>query len=166
MDGIRLEINFDDIAKINNFADGVINAGQNHHDLMDAIGNYGVNSTVERFDDQAGPDGQKWQKSGRVIMGQGGKTLWDTGRLRDSISYNAFSDSVEWGTNLIYAAPNQFGATIRPKAGKSLKFKIPGVGFRSASEVILPSRPFVGINDDDETEIGELVKEHYFGGLQ
>ncbi len=44
---------------------------------------------------------------------------------------------------LIYAPVHEFGALIRPKRVPYLKFKIPGVGWRSAKQVRIPARaPF------------------------
>lgn len=165
MDGLRIEIDLDGLRQFAQQIGEIAAAGDDTHQLMDDIGAYGVASTQERFVTAKSPDGQKWQPSGRVKMAQGNaQTLVDRGHLRDSFSSLATSHSAIWGTNLIYAAPNQFGATIRPKNGKSLKFKIPGLGFRSAQEVVLPARPFMGVNDVDAEEIGKMVGAHFLGG--
>lgn len=47
------------------------------------------------------------------------------------------------GTNLIYAPVHEFGAIIRAKRVKYLKFFIPGVGWRQKKQVTIPARkPF------------------------
>lgn len=129
------------------------------HPLMEQFGQYGEDSTRQRFSDQVAPDGERWAPSYRART-QGGETLLDSGRLRASMSYLASSSSAEWGTNVIYAGVHQFGDTIRPKAGGVLKFNIPGLGFRSAHEVVMPQREFLGLSAEDEDELGAIVDDY------
>lgn len=165
MNGLRIEMDLNGLRQFAHQIGEIASAGDDTQELMENIGAYGVASTQLRFADGAGPDGKKWPQSVRVKMAQGNaQTLVDKGHLRDSFSSLASNNSAIWGTNLISAAPNHFGATIRPKNGKTLKFNIPGIGFRSAKEVVLPARPFMGINTQDAEEIGNLVGEHYFKG--
>ena len=64
--------------------------------------------------------------------------------------------------NLIYAATHQFGdeRTIRAKKGKHLKFQI---GDRWISKpqvsVKIPAREFLGISQQDDMDIQEMLKE-------
>lgn len=76
-----------------------------------------------RFRTSKGPDGQQWEKSFRA-ENEGGQTLSLTRRLRNSITYQATSGSVSVGTNVVYAAVHQFGATIRAKAGPFLSIPV------------------------------------------
>lgn len=133
--------------------------------LMERIGAYGEESTVHRFETERGPDGGAWASSARV-KAQGGQTLTDKGRLRGSITWAADRDSAEWGTNLIYAGTHQQGATIRAKGDAPMRFFIPGIGFRSAHEVVIPARPFLGIDGDDQDEIDALVQDYLAEALQ
>ena len=109
---------------------------------MDEIGAMLVASTLERFERGEDPDGQPWTPSIRALE-QGGQTLVDTTRLRGSITHEAARDSVTVGTNVIYAAIHQLGG----KAGRSKK-------------VTIPERAFLGVNDDDAAETGEILTEH------
>lgn len=127
--------------------------------LMAQIGAYGEESSVHRFEEQKGPDGQPWEKSLRA-KATGGQTLVDSGRYRSSVTWNADRDSAEWGTNLIYASVHQEGATIRAKGGGRLGFFIPGIGFRSPVEVVIPARPVFGISAEDETEIDAIIHDY------
>ena len=128
--------------------------------LMDAIGLYLESSTLDRFDQERGPDGTPWQQSLRAKE-QGGKTLTDHAHLRQSVTYNATNDRVEWGSNMIYARPHQEGATITAKGGGRLKFRLPGgLGFRSVLSVTLPARPFLGVNEEDERQIVGLAEDY------
>ena len=128
--------------------------------LMGAIGEYGVSSTQERFRQQAGPGGEPWRPSIRATV-EGGATLTESGRLRDSISHQVLgSADVAWGTNVIYGPIHQLGGTIRARNAPALKFRLPGSGWRTVEEVFMPARPFLGLDQTDEQSISELVAEH------
>jgi phage virion morphogenesis protein len=126
--------------------------------LFDRIGAYMETSTDLNFERERAPDGQRWVPSLRAKE-EGGKTLTNTARLRQSMTHNASDDQVEVGTNVIYAGVHQGGATIRGKNGP-LKFKLPGLGFRSAKQVTIPARPFLGVSADDEIEIVALGEDY------
>lgn len=134
--------------------------------LMDAIGMAMETSTDERFDNEATPDGRPWKQSIRARE-DGGKTLTgpNSARLRNSITHAANADSVEIGSNLIYAGIHQFGGRITAKAGH-LKFALPGgLGFVSVKGVNIPARPYLGIGGDDEQTIAELSADYLFEEL-
>ncbi len=125
--------------------------------LLDNIGSGVAESTRLRFIDQEAPDGTPWVPSLRAKH-QGGETLRDTGRLMNSITHAVSGDTVEVGTNVPYAHPLHFGATIKPTGGKFLHFRAwPGGPWARKSTVILPARPFIGINDDDAQEIADVI---------
>jgi phage virion morphogenesis protein len=145
--------------------DQLIRKTEDLRPLMERIGAYGEESTVNRFETQKGPDGKTWAPSARV-RAKGGQTLVDSGRLRGSITWRADADSAEWGTNLIYASTHQEGASIRAKGDGRLTFFIPGLGFRSPQEVVIPARPFLGLDDDDQVEIGALIQDYLLEALQ
>ncbi len=124
--------------------------------LLRDIGGSLRESTTLRFQQSKAPDGSTWPKSQRVLL-FGGQTLILTGRLRDSIADAApllDATSVEVGTNVEYADPHQFGATIRPRTGRALN--IPGIGPRAS--VTIPARPFLGVSVQDEAEILDLTE--------
>jgi phage virion morphogenesis protein len=127
--------------------------------LFDAIGAALVVSTQRRFEDEAGPDGNPWPESLRKKL-LGGRTLTDTAALVSSITHEATTSSVAIGTNLIYAAIHQVGGTIRAKTEKGLRFRSPGNGgWVRKSEVEMPARPFLGLDEDDEAEIRALAAD-------
>lgn len=136
-------------------------AGEDLSAFMDALGLGLVGNTIHRFDRETGPDGVRWTPSGRA-KAEGGQTLSKNRDLKGSITYVASADTVEVGTNVHYAAPHQFGATIRAKNGGKLTFKLPGgLGWRSVDEVILPSRPFLGFGPEDEHDSAKEFAEHF-----
>lgn len=139
------------------------------HPLMDAIGAELVASTKQRFEDERAPEGQRWKPSLRARH-DGGQTLTESRQLRDSITHEATRDTAWVGTNVIYAGVHQFGATIKAKSGYNgnghLRFSIPGLGFRSPLEVVIPARPFLGVDQADRDLIEELVDGYLMGPLQ
>ncbi|MBB2685150.1 UNVERIFIED_ORG: phage virion morphogenesis protein [Rhizobium etli] len=126
--------------------------------VMSAIGVELVGSTHMRFVTQTDPDGQAWQtlNTGYAETKRNSRILTESGRLRDSINSQASNDEVRVGTNTIYAAAHQFGAEIKPKTASHLYFRIGG-HLVVVDSVTLPARPFLGISDDDETSIAEIV---------
>lgn len=126
-------------------------------------------STVLRFRDQRAPDGTAWTPSRRA-KAEGGQTLRDTSRLRNSISWAASGDSVRWGTNVIYAKTHQFGRSgsepVRPhlrlarKAfGRKLRFAVwQNVGAHARRQAI-PARPFLGVSSSDVGKIYAILAE-------
>ncbi|MBX9944947.1 MAG: phage virion morphogenesis protein [Reyranella sp.] len=123
---------------------------------MDAIGAYLVASTQRRFERQAGPDGTPWKPSIRAQI-EGGWTLLDSGHLRSSIAHAATRDTVEVGSNRIYAAIHQLGGTIRARNAPNLRFRIGG-RWISKPSVTIPARPFLGLDQEDELEIDAIVQ--------
>ena len=156
MEGVRIELTGADaaIARLAK-AEAALEAPLG---MYEAIGEAMVTSTKLRFDDGAGPDGSPWPISLRAQF-EGGKTLVDKAALVGSITHIASADQVEWGTNLDYAATHQFGATITPKSADALRFSIPGIGFIVSQSVTIPARPFIGLNDEDETEIERIADD-------
>lgn len=125
----------------------------NARGLYDNIGAAMVVSTQMRFEREQAPDGSPWPKPLRVLI-EGGNILRLSGRLYGSITHVADNDGVEWGSDAEYARIHQLGGTIVPKAAGALHFKLPGdLGWRFASSVTIPARPFLGIDDDDQAEI-------------
>ena len=138
--------------------DRLIALGQSPREVMRDIAAYGESSTKARFADGVGPDGTPWKPSWRVQT-RGGKTLIDHGHLMN-ISADSGDDFAEWGSNAIYAVIQQLGGVIKPKNKPYLTFKLPGGGFRRTKQVTIPARPYLGINEDDEENIIDIVNSH------
>ena len=123
-------------------------------------------STVERFKESRDPTGRRWKTSIRAAQ-EGGKTLVDKGRLRNSIRAKSDASGFAVGTNLIYAGTHQLGAkgrTIRAKNKKALRFKVGGrwVSKRQV-RVSIPARPFLGLSEDDLDEIKRTIEDAFSG---
>ena len=134
-------------------------------ELLETIGDILVSSTVQRFRDGKGPDGATWEPSGRAWeqglavqareatkkrkairgrkeTGKFGKTLVDTGLLRNSITHAVALDGVYVGSNLKYARIHQMGG----KTGKG-------------HSVTMPARPYLGISEEDKKEVQEAIQD-------
>ena len=103
------------------------------------------------FAKERDPWGKPWQKSLRAEL-ESGQTLSDTGRLRRSFGYRVMPNGFVIGTNVLYAAVHQYGATIRAKRAPYLKFRLAGGSGRrksrrgqwiSTKSVKIPARPFI-----------------------
>jgi phage gpG-like protein len=127
--------------------------------VLDEIGVNLAENTRLRFIEQEGPDGERWEPSLRA-QAEGGETLRDTGRLMNSINHVVLGDGVEVGTNVDYALPLHFGITITPVNSPYLTFKVPGGGWANKTSVVIPSRPFIGISEDDGALIIDII-DHF-----
>ena len=120
-------------------------------------------STLEQEKD---PEGKKWKSSIRAEA-EGGKTLTDTARLRNSIRAKSDASGFTVGTNTIYASTHQLGEkgrkiTIRAKTSKGLVFKIGDQWIRKRQVTVtvkIPARPFLGLSEDDLQEIKGTLED-------
>jgi phage virion morphogenesis protein len=145
----------------------IVQRMDNAQPLYDQIGAALVVSTQNRFETESDPDGNPWPQSLRVRL-EGGKTLTDSARLKNSITHEASNTGVDIGTNLIYAAVHQFGAVIKAKTESGLRFRAAGNGdYVNVSQVTIPQRAFLGIDEDDQAEIFAITADYIgdsFGG--
>lgn len=92
----------------------------------------------EGFAEGTAPDGKPWAP----LISRDGQPLRDTRRLQSSFTYSTTPSRFELGTNVEYAATHQFGAEIRPKTAKRLRFSVRGET-RFARKVVIPARPML-----------------------
>lgn len=121
-----------------------IQRAQNLKPVFSDIGEMLLLSHRERWDDEVAPDGTPWEqlsdkykasKRKRESNGHDKILVLDTFLRDDGLSYSAAHSGLEFGTDKIYGATHQFGDPDRN----------------------IPARPFLGISDDDETEILEII---------
>ena len=126
----------------------LVRAGKNTQTLSADIGEYLLSSHEQRFIDQESPDGEPWEPLSEAYIKRKrknrDKVLIRDADLKDTLSYNAQPESLEFGTNRIYGATHQFGDDSRN----------------------IPARPFIGISGDDETEILLLADDYLFSALE
>ncbi|MCL6612626.1 MAG: phage virion morphogenesis protein [Peptococcaceae bacterium] len=133
-------------------------AGMSFRAIHKDIGEHLVTSTKDRFKTETAPDGTRWTQSIRA-RNEGGQTLTDSAILKNSVAYTARPDRVEVGTNDKRAGTHQFGCTIRPKRAKHLQFRV-GKRWVRKKEVQIPKREFMGINEDDQAAINDILRSH------
>jgi phage virion morphogenesis protein len=132
---------------------------QLNKDLANAL----RNSTLTRFKKGVDPEGEAWPPSGRAesegrmskegkakaqsmarFEGSGktisGKTLVDTGRLKNSITTAVDVDEIQVGTNVVYARIHQLG------------------GEEGKPNATMPKRPYLGLSKDDEELVAKMIE--------
>ena len=80
--------------------------------LNAALGQGVRTSTLERFRTGKGPDGRRWPSSKRALA-EGGRTLVDSGQLRNSIQVRSDATGFAVGTNVKHASTHQYGVKNR-----------------------------------------------------
>jgi len=135
-------------------------------DPLAEIGELMVDSTFHRIG--AGgpaPDGSPWAPLAPSTLARkkGPGPLRENLTLQGSFRYQVEGDAVVWGTNLVYAAAQQFGLparTIRPKRGKALAWPGAKHPVAKVNHPGLKPRPFLGVSIDDEGLIMEVVQDY------
>lgn len=127
------------------------------------IGEYGAQSTRQRFIDEKSPEGQPWPDLNplyaRTKKGPG-KLRGETRALSQIVWQLADESGVEWGSNEIYARIHNEGGTIVPKNAAALIFSMGGQ-HSAVQKVTIPQRQFLGTNQADIDEILAIVQDHF-----
>jgi len=119
---------------------------------------------MQSFDEGKGPEGGAWPPSDRVRR-SGGKTLIDTGTLRNSINVQVSAKEVRIGTPVVYGPVHQFGSdgplsggTARMVSKTTGRAGKKGRGFKgNARPSGIPARPYLGLKLRDWGELRTLV---------
>jgi len=117
----------------------------------------------DRFDAGRGPGGRVWPPSRRA-RAEGGATLVDSGRLRNSIAARPGPDGVAVGTDVVYAAIHQKGGTILPRRARRLVFTSFDGRTVAADRVDIPARPFLGMDEAAWDAVADRLAEYLAGG--
>ena len=139
MAGIKINVTIDD-AEVKALLTSLRERVEDLTPVMNTIGQIVRTSVVKNFEQGGRPT--KWQPSQRATR-EGGLTLVDSARLRNSINAKATSKQVVIGTNVVYGAIHQLGG----KAGRGRKVNI-------------PARPFLAVQAEDWTEIKKAITDH------
>lgn len=127
--------------------------------ILRAIGRGMVANVDRRFQIGMDPQGQPWAalhpayEAGKRNI----RILQESGALVQSIHHDVAGNELAIGTDRRYAAVHQFGATIRPRKGPYLVFRMAGAMVK-ARQVTIPARPYLGIGDEDEETVLEVAE--------
>ena len=117
----------------------------NPRPILKAIGDRVAEQTKRRFESGGpAPSGDPWAalKPATMKRKKRDKILTESGQLKNSIRYQMISNNtVEIGTNKIYAAVHQFG------------FKKKNIS----------ARPFLGLSEKDGNEIVGIINDYIMG---
>jgi len=139
--------------------------------LMDDAGNiepaladiseYLTESTKQRFVDGKAPDGTPWEPNTDYTLSRksGDKPLiGESNSLSTQFSVEITANTLLFGSPMIYAAVQQFGAK-KGSFGKTKKHSHP-IPFGD-----IPARPFLGISNEDNDAILNIINDHIAGDL-
>ena len=119
----------------------LLRAGEQPAPWLNAVGRVLKTRVQMGFHTGADPYGRPW----KPLTSRQGQPLRDTGRLMNSVTCQVQGNTVVIGTNVKYAPPHQFGATIVPKTKPALKFMVNG-RWVSVKKVTIPARPMFPLN--------------------
>jgi phage virion morphogenesis protein len=166
MSGVKMRITANDKAVVK-FLSNLEKKLNNLTPVYKKIGNLVVNSSKENFRQGGRPEtwipladstllklmggkqgSQKKRGKGTQVKAVNKladkKTLIESKRLMNSITYNAMNDNVNIGTNVVYGAIHQLGG----QAGRGLKANI-------------PARPYLMVQDGDWEDIFDVINDHF-----
>lgn len=139
MSGVTLSLTTPDLDQAIARLKGI--AGFEMAELVDDAGAILESSTRARFETKVAPDGTDWAPWSEAYdetRNHGVHSLLvEEGDLLDSIASYSTGDEVMIGSNLVYAAHHQLG-------GEEI-----GTG--------IPARPYLGMSDEDELDLRDLV---------
>ena len=114
--------------------------------VMASIGEALVASAKKRFPEGVSPDGAKWAPKSKATRSPDPRPLFGPSKMLSSQIFAISSaESVEVGSNRVYAAMMQFGGT---------KEAYPHLWGN------IPARPFLGISDEDRTEVLATIADY------
>lgn len=140
---------------------------------MDEIGQTMVLSTKTRMQAGTSPDGTPFAPRSAVTLARyaaegkkyGPHPLWLTGTMRQNIAHASGPDHVSWGSNAIQAAVMQFGAE-QGEFGAAMGRTSPSEKRAKSQDYFtpipwgrIPARPFLGLSDQDRTDITDIIDE-------
>ncbi|MDO6497335.1 phage virion morphogenesis protein [Photobacterium sanguinicancri] len=144
MAGTRYSISVDD-GQIRERLNTLIQQGTDLTPAFQDIGEMLLISHSERWDKQVSPEGEPWQALSPDYKARKKRSadliLVLNRHLGRELNYNASAHSFEFGTPYEYGAIHHFGGTpeMRPQ------------------NAAIPARPWLGVSDDDKTEIFDIL---------
>jgi phage virion morphogenesis protein len=159
MAGVAVEISDEGLSEAIAAIEGI--AALESHGMLDEVGRLLQESTRNRIRaTKTAPDGSGWTPNRA-----GTSTLLQSGDLAASIDYAVSGDTLTVGSGEPYARIHQMGGTIRPRNAKRLVF-MAGNELVFATKVEIPARPYLGVSDEDRSDIVQMVGDMIAGALQ
>jgi phage virion morphogenesis protein len=135
-------------------------------ELTPQLGEMLVQSTQDRIKRGEQPDGAAFVPRSPVTLEhyakQGfsfGAPLNQSGDMRNTIYHDSGSDYVRVGSNAIQAAVMHFGATAGAFGAHIGKDSLGRDHIHSIPWGNIPARPFIGLSDEDQTNIAAEIEE-------
>ncbi len=156
MAGSSLRLDFVGLDEAGQRLGALAAAGQDLTPVFADIGEYLVRTTKERFRDQKDPTGKPWAPLSEDYKARKkrkrDKILTLFGFLSGSINFRAAPAHLDVGSPMIYAGTHQFGAEKGSFGTTSKGQPIPWGD--------IPARPFLGLSNADQVEIGRFVTDY------
>jgi phage virion morphogenesis protein len=131
--------------------------GKNLRPAFEDIGEHLIVSHHDRWALEESPNGKKWAGLSPFYKERkekhADKILLLHGHLRDTLRYQASASSLSFGTDRIYGAVHQFGASKGAFGTTRRGAPIPWGD--------IPARPWLGLSMEDEGEILEIIADHF-----
>jgi len=122
---------------------------------------------------KAGGRPVRWRPSGRALK-EGGKTLLDTARLKNSISMRVLGKVLTVGTNVKYARIHQLGGKLDKNVTVKQHYRYITQAFgkeiegrkvlvrqhQRQQDMYIPARPFLKVQDADLRIMRKIVAEY------
>jgi len=126
-------------------------------------------SIARTFRDQGSPAGS-WPKLAASTLKKkaytsGHKLLILSGRLFGSISYQVSGNALNIGTNLVYAAVQQFGSADRVGGSIGAQARIAGRAAKNGRHQNIPARPYLVFRPEDPARIMEGFEAYLAGKM-
>ncbi|WP_319774470.1 phage virion morphogenesis protein [Breoghania sp.] len=146
MAGVAIDIDVNDLVQQSARITGVIDAPLDQ--LAEGIGRLVQEQTRRRIEEEkTAPDGTSWKANNA-----GTSILYAEGHLSRSVDYIASSTGVTVGSGLVYARIHQKGGEIKPVNAKLLRFTV-GNATVFASKVTMPRRQWLGLSDENKSDV-------------
>ncbi len=145
MSGAAIEITLEGVERLNQRFATLAHIDTDNQFLND-VGGVVESQTHRRIrTEKTSPDGiawPEWSDEYAETRHGGHSLLMGEGNLDDSIQFSVGVDSIEVGTNVVYAAEHQFGNDQKDKAGRKHN---------------TPAREYLGMNDDNWAEVEAVL---------
>lgn len=131
------------------------------------IGEFEAKVTRARFLSATDPDGKGWQALNTLYAKtkKGPGILRGATRALSQIVWQIAEDSLEVGSNEVYARIHNEGGTIVPKNAAALVFSMGGQTFKRKS-VDIPQRRFLGWSPSSIEAALAIVQDHFVMAAQ